>query len=401
LKTLSYLLAIIFVCVSSACSQAGETKERIEDLTSSMEEEQSFPPLETGETTVIGTDEMFSARYDGNLLVFSGELYLIGGKYQPGGVQSLLTSSTQDTTVYNEIWKSSDGIRWERITKNFLEPTRVAQAATVFNNQIVVIGGQYDRILSDNIVREYLNDIWTSQDAITWARLQNSSEFTPRIHHELVIYKDKIWLIGGRRKRNSPRVDIWNSSDLTAFQIVSTPFDIDSILVSHKVLEFKNNIILFDTKTGIQKSQDGIIWEKVELSEETANGLLIERTDIGNRSGYGLVNFYDQLMLFGGGGLATFESIGTGLFNDVWASDDGENWNLLVKSSADGEPNPQFADVLRTHYDSFPARRDFYYTIFQDHIFMIGGRDANGNWLPETWVSPNGSDWYLLARVEE
>jgi hypothetical protein len=155
---------------------------------------------------------------------------------------------------------------------------------------------------------------------------------------------------------------------------------------------------------GILISKNGKNWKEVKVSKENSEDLLLADHGYGARFGYGLVSFKGKLILWGGSGIRNFPGSRESLkFNDVWASENGKDWTLLVESKFDEEylQKSHYRHLERTHYDSFPARSHFYYTVFRDHIFMIGGRDTEGKWLPEVWVSPNGSDWHLLAKMEQ
>ncbi|TBN00179.1 hypothetical protein EYD45_14670 [Hyunsoonleella flava] len=94
--------------------------------------------------------------------------------------------------IYNDVWSSEDGITWVQITEQAPFGVRYAHGSFVHNNKLWVIGG----LDFSNTSGGVLKDIWSSEDGISW---ENVSEKLPNYAGEHVVaFNDKIWLIAAK-----------------------------------------------------------------------------------------------------------------------------------------------------------------------------------------------------------
>lgn len=179
-----------------------------------------------------------------------------------------------DGIQQSDIWSSLDGINWEYKENNPF-PGRLAHSAVVFKNKIWIIGGVgFDESTFQDIV---YNDVWSSSDGINWEKAIDHANFNPRYSHTTVVFKDKIWLIGGE--------------------------DGD--------LEFND----------VWSSNDGINWVK-----ETENGNFLPRFS------HSSFVFQDKIWIIGG--VNSEQGAGEGFLNDVWSSSDGKSWNEVIQNDS-------------------------------------------------------------------
>jgi hypothetical protein len=136
--------------------------------------------------------DRWSARWRLSSVVFDGKLWVMGG-YNNGRL--------------DDVWYSSDGISWDNsgVTDHWL--ARESHASVVFDGKIWVMGG--------NTASGVVNDVWSSSDGVDWveelASNPSASHWSPRWEHNVLVFDNQIWLIGGT---NSGRLrDIWKSSD--------------------------------------------------------------------------------------------------------------------------------------------------------------------------------------------
>ncbi|MGI9548335.1 MAG: Kelch repeat-containing protein [Flavobacteriaceae bacterium] len=131
----------------------------------------------------------FAPRYIHEVLVYNGKMWLISGRTQ------------NSQPVDEEVWSSSDGISWELETDTAGFCCRGA-SAVVFNNKMWYIGG-----FSDNV--------YSSTDGVNWTTENNQAEFDARANHSSVVYDNKIWVIGGTNASNTGLKfnDVWYSED--------------------------------------------------------------------------------------------------------------------------------------------------------------------------------------------
>lgn len=129
-----------------------------------------------------------------NTITYNNQLYVITDNYEDG-----------DGTQMMAIYRSDDGFNWDLIATDVF-PVRTASETVVFNNKIYLIGGTNDT--------NFLNDIWTTEDGITWTQVTPIGPFVdPIVFHSLDTYDNALWLIGGWSSTNQYNNHIWYSQD--------------------------------------------------------------------------------------------------------------------------------------------------------------------------------------------
>jgi fibronectin type 3 domain-containing protein len=198
--------------------------------------------------------------------------------------------------------------RWTTATDSAAFSARYWHQSVVFDNKMWVIGG-----VKKNNVRK--NDVWSSTNGITWTTATDSAAFSARYGHQSVVFDNKIWVISG--SDGSPKNDVWRSTD-------------------------------------------GVIW-----TTATDSAAFSARQD------YQAVVFNDgnstKMWVIGG--------IGSGFKNDVFSSTDGVTWTTATASA------------------QFPARDSHQSVVFNKKMWVIGGRNAGGNPLNDVWSSTDGVTW--------
>ncbi len=153
----------------------------------------------------------------------------------------------------NDVWCSVTGAQWTCITAETNFSPRVGHSATVFKNNIYIIGG-YDGGV-------YKNDIWRSPDGIRWEKITDNADFMPRRAHAAVVYKDKLWIIGGYGENETYYNDIWQSSDGASWRKVKNdvPYDNSFIFAprrGHSAVVYKNKLWIFGGYGGVNYFND-------------------------------------------------------------------------------------------------------------------------------------------------
>lgn len=110
----------------------------------------------------------------------------------------------------------------------------------------------------------------------------------------------------------------------------------------------------------IWSSADGANWKNVSSNPAWSA-----------RSTFGLTVFAGQLWIFGG-------KTASGVSNDLWSSTDGVNWQSASNPFGGNQPS------ARTNCQLFATA---------SYLFAIGGLDANGNGLSDTWACTSSGDW--------
>ena len=89
----------------------------------------------------------------------------------------------------NDVWRSEDGVTWSEVTPAAPWSPRAGHASVVLDGKIWVLGG--------NTAQGPVNDIWCSKDGVQWMRVTDQAPWSPRSKHSCVVHQDKLWLAGG------------------------------------------------------------------------------------------------------------------------------------------------------------------------------------------------------------
>jgi hypothetical protein len=137
-------------------------------------------------------------------VVFQDRMWLMGGWYN-GRLPGHSASS--------EVWSSTDGARWEQVTKQAGWSPRLAAGAVVFQGRMWILGGTENYYFGD--AQSLKNDVWSSADGKIWRRETASAPWSPRAYHAALVHDGKIWVLGGGNyvPEYQARSDVWCSAD--------------------------------------------------------------------------------------------------------------------------------------------------------------------------------------------
>ena len=264
----------------------------------------------------LTSDSIWNVRRNHSALVFDNKIWVLGGR--------------ERNTDYNDVWWSNDGAAWTDANARGPEEgdehwtNRFAHTVVVFDEKMWVLGG-------GNIRREFKNDVWSSSDGISWTKATDSAAWPVRYYHTSVVFDNKMWVLGGWDNSFSSLNDVWWSSDGANWTNANARGpampDTDPVeygehwseRFNYAAVVFKNKIWVLggDQKNDVWSSSDGTNWTKV--------------TDSANwpaRTGHAAVVF-DGKMWVMGGFFRDEDTDATSRFNDVWWSSDGATWTKL------------------------------------------------------------------------
>ncbi len=117
----------------------------------------------------------------------------------------------------NDVWRSKDGRKWERVAEHAGWSKRAHGQAVVFKNKIWMLGGgqRSPRVIPTN-------EVWCSDDGVTWRQVTGSAAWKPRLWFSAVVYRDRIWVLGGWSEENGNFNDVWYSKDGVSWTELST-----------------------------------------------------------------------------------------------------------------------------------------------------------------------------------
>ena len=200
---------------------------------------------------------------------------------------------------------------------------------------------------------------WLTKDSVTSRRADVSVDRFSARSPKTVVFKDKLWVVGGYARYGTSEGDfyayndVWSSSDGISWSQLSSQLNlsVDNIVV------FNDKLWIFDTqeKHQIWSSIDGVDWVAQNDSPEFTR-----------RPDYQLIRFKDKLWLY------AMSTSWTG--QEAWFSSDGVNWS---RSEA-----------------SYPSRTGAKFTEFNSKLWMIGGfNSSSGHYHNDIWSSSDGIKW--------
>ena len=259
-------------------------------------------------------------------------------------------------------------LNWEQITSNAPWTERDAQTAVVFKDKIWVMGG----ILSgpgDYSQRVHKNDVWSSTNGKDWELITDKASWGPRRGHTSVVFDNKIWVMGGWEKSSkSYKNDVWYSEDGKNWVQAVSSAEWDS-RIGHAAVVFDNKIWVmggrdsqWQFKNDVWFSEDGKNW--VEVNSQSAWSGRYDHT---------LIAFKDKIWLIGGV-LCGAHGWEPGK-NDVWSSTNGKDWELITDKAP------------------WKGRHGHAVVVYKDKMWIVGGWDGICCGINDVWYSDDGLNW--------
>lgn len=137
-------------------------------------------------------------------LTFKDRMWLMGGWYN---------GRLEGHGASNEVWSSTDGSEWKLETKAAGWSPRIAAGAVVFQNKMWILGGTQNYYFGDDC--DLKSDVWSSEDGKTWKLETADAGWSPRAYHAAVVHDGRIWVLGGGNyvPNYVARNDVWSSKD--------------------------------------------------------------------------------------------------------------------------------------------------------------------------------------------
>jgi hypothetical protein len=131
----------------------------------------------------------FGERYGSAVAVFQDRLWLLGGA-------TAQTSESPEKhypqyTTHRDVWRSEDGVNWERVLERAPWQERMWCVAEVYANRLWLIGG-----FSNRESRNFA-EAWYTEDGVTWEEYQSEPVFSPRHEVTPYVYDGSLWVVAG------------------------------------------------------------------------------------------------------------------------------------------------------------------------------------------------------------
>lgn len=220
-------------------------------------------------------------------------------------------------------------------------PAKIGHEAIFFNNYFWIMGGSapFSKITK--------NDLWRSSDGIDWEKVCEHTEWDGREFFNLFTFENKLWIIGGESTRNSEgneyvgsyseldrlswKGDVWTSENgLDWVKVIE--YGPWQTRTSGAVAVFNNKIILIGGQSttnwhvyqDIYESTNGKDWVRIGEIKEEIIGTKENREGL---TEHDLIQFNNKLFLLGGSRASAFN-----LFNWILESSDGHEWTIATQT---------------------------------------------------------------------
>ena len=336
----------------------------------------------------------FGQKKGGQVVEFDGKLWVIGG----GGADGLTA----------EVWSSTDGFNWRLVTEIQTQINgqvvkmhgRKGHQVIVFQDELWLIGGE-------NKYGDLKADVWSSSNGQYWTRRTDFAPIGRRTNHKAVVYNEKIYVVGGASDVSGQHDGVWSYDGVRWTQeSTENPFG----------PRFGMDIEFYNGKwyliggygiTSIPRGDQKDIWQSEDLVqwEKIADNLAIDDT-----THQEVINFNGKLWLTAEG--------------DLRNSDNATDWIVVEENSGIYTPRHSYASVSFNGYvwliggydgqykndiyrsldgmswekvkDSaeFSVRSGHEVVEFSGKLWLIGGY-SDGELKNDIWVSDNGINWTL------
>lgn len=139
--------------------------------------------------------------------IFRNKIWVMGG-------QTLPQFAPAKEVFYRDLWNTDDGVHWKKVVpvEPFWPPRGLIGGSAVLNGRVWILGGgTYDT--PEVPQRKFYNDVWSSADGIHWICHLKSAPWSPREYHNVAVFDNRLWILGGYHEKGGNRNDVWSSSD--------------------------------------------------------------------------------------------------------------------------------------------------------------------------------------------
>lgn len=235
------------------------------------------------------------------------------------------------------------------IISNALPRQRYGFKTVVFKEKLWLFGG---KDTEGNI----LKDVWFTEDGIRWVKVVDDPGFTTGIQYDVVVFKDKLYLVTGLLD-GEYQSEIWVSSDGATWEEILPPAMPNG---NPTALSVKNDRLWIfyargDSTTGATwSSSDGSVWR----DEGGTTNLIIEA---------GIVSFQNQFWTVGRTG-------------DIFRLDENMNWLKVAETLCWTSPSSYEGPNMLVHDE------ELYVIAYGNSVLVCNSMDGS-SWVKQSGVA--------------
>lgn len=145
---------------------------------------------------------------------FGGRLWVMGGQRIE---QFVVPRPGEDISaaLFGDVWSSRDGAAWQRVEPvgPSWEPRSFVGNTAVHAGRLWVVGGgSYEDPPAGRNAREFRADAWSTADGAAWTKAREAPPFAPRQSHNVVAFDGRLWVIAGYEPSGNLG-DFWYTAD--------------------------------------------------------------------------------------------------------------------------------------------------------------------------------------------
>ncbi len=276
-------------------------------------------------------------------------------------------------TIAASVAAEDSAVDWVQVAERAAWRARDSQGEVVFRDRMWLLGGWFDSNSSPP------RDVWSSADGRDWKLVTDAA---PWRHSDLpmtAVFRDRMWLMGGWVNGRLPDAaasnEVWSTGDGAQWR-QETPAAGWSARLGAGLVVFQNKLWILGGNEqyyyGDEKTLKNDVWCSTDGKQWTQ---VTAAAPWAPRAYHQTVVQAGKIFVLGGGNYAPRYAA----HNDVWSSSDGVHWELVTAAAA-WHPRIWFSTVA-----------------YRDHIWVLGGwsNDPSRNW-GDTWYSRDGKQWTEL-----
>lgn len=212
------------------------------------------------------------------IYVLGGQDYRVTPNPCPPGIPGC-PPFVSTSTFFNDVWRSRDGVHWDRMTEHAPWEGRAGLSTAVFRNEIYVFGGSKNddtAVIGGPPQRIYYNDVWKSRDGRTWERVTARAPWTARAGAASVVKGQWLYVLGGENGFTCEPLpgcappyfnDVWRTRNGRDWQLVTpaagwSPRPGHVCVLAGKIVCF-GGFGLLQNPTDMWESDDGARWSRL------------------------------------------------------------------------------------------------------------------------------------------
>ena len=265
---------------------------------------------------------------------------------------------------------------WVKVAERAAFSPRDSCGELVYKDRMWILGGWMDSF------KDPPRDVWSSADGIEWTRAVENAPWKHADFPMTTVFQDKMWIMGGwhggRLPHASASNSVWSSTDGAEWKLEIESAEWSPRMCGGLVVMNDRLWLMGGTQQYYFGTDDDLKNDVWSSKDGIHWEQMTEHAPWSPRAYISPVALNGKLYVFGGGNyLPNYQ-----VKNDVWSSTDGVNW------------------TRETEQAPWSPRIWFTSAVYRDRMWIVGGWSNNPsqNW-PDVWHSADGKMWTALKAA--